>query len=255
MADHRFNSGISNKFRFLLTNAAGDGLPGLAFDTAGLIISTIADNESAAVPYTQAAGNIQDITTVGLFEAPAAGKCRFKEVDAVNHTGVYEFQFLDARFAVANSTRLVLTVSGAVGLAAQSYEIEYNLFGLLQAAVRADALFANRAILLALLNLGGGTYDNTEQQTSEIALIEGDDPSDFMDARIAAALAAIVPDTVPAVGTRPSVQQALYMLSQLLTQSTIVGTTWTVYKPDGVTVLFTLTLDNAALPTSKIRAT
>ncbi len=70
-----------------------------------------------------------------------------------------------------------------------------------------------------------------------------------------AALAATVPDTIPADGTRPSVQSALYMISQLLWESSITDTTWTVYKPDGSTVLFTVTLNSSTTPTAKTRAT
>ncbi len=46
------------------------------------------------------------------------------QVDATNHPGLYEFQFANARFDVANATRLVITVSGASGLLDTAYEID-----------------------------------------------------------------------------------------------------------------------------------
>jgi len=68
------------------------------------------------------------------------------------------------------------------------------------------------------------------------------------------ALQATIPDSIPADGTIPSVQQALYMLVQLLTDSSISGTTWTVKKVNGSTTLFTITLNDGTTPTGITRA-
>jgi hypothetical protein len=63
-----------------------------------------------------------------------------------------------------------------------------------------------------------------------------------------------VPDAVPADGTRPTIEQCLYMIIQFLTERAVSGTTMTVNKPDGSTALMTFTLNNAASPTSITRA-
>jgi hypothetical protein len=97
--------------------STGAGLTGLTSASAGLIISTIADNEATATAYTQAGGTIETITTLGTFAAPTATKCRFKELDATNHKGVYEIQIADARFAVANAKSILISWSGATNLA------------------------------------------------------------------------------------------------------------------------------------------
>lgn len=79
----------------------------------------------------RAAGNVETIATLGTYAAPTAGKCRFKQVDATNHPGLYEFQFADARYSVASSKRLVISASGAANLLNADYEIElvgYNPF-------------------------------------------------------------------------------------------------------------------------------
>jgi hypothetical protein len=68
------------------------------------------------------------------------------------------------------------------------------------------------------------------------------------------ALQETIPDSVPADGTRPSVQSALYMMCQGLFEGSISGTTWTIKKVDGSTTLFTVTLDSSTTPTSKTRA-
>lgn len=105
------------------TLSTGAGLTGLTFASAGLIISTIADNEVAATAYTQAGATIETITTNGTYAAPTATKCRFKEVDATNHPGVYEIQIADARFAVANAKGLIVSISGATNLAQSDIHI------------------------------------------------------------------------------------------------------------------------------------
>lgn len=61
-------------------------------------------------------------------------------------------------------------------------------------------------------------------------------------------------DSIPADGSRPSVKQALYLLTQFMLERAVSGTTVTVKKPDGTTALFTLALDNATNPTSITRA-
>lgn len=66
---------------------------------------------------------------------------------------------------------------------------------------------------------------------------------------------ATLPDTIPADGTAPSMQSALYMLSQFLFERSVTSTTVTVNKPDGTTALFTLTLNDATTPTAITRAT
>lgn len=99
------------------SSTVGAGLTGLTNSSSGLIISTIADNESTATAYTQAGTTIQTITTLGTYAAPSASNCRFKEVDSTNHKGVYEIQLADARFAVSSAKSLLVSVSGATNLA------------------------------------------------------------------------------------------------------------------------------------------
>lgn len=129
MADLRKSSSTSNLVRFVLKNSTtGVGLTGLSIASSGLIISTIADNEATATAYTVAGSTIESITTLGTYAAPTATKCRFKEVDATNHKGLYEFQFADARFAVASSRRLIVSVTGATNLLDADYEIQLVQF-------------------------------------------------------------------------------------------------------------------------------
>ncbi len=97
--------------------STGAGKTGLTGSSAGLIISTIADNEASPTVYTQAASHIQTIAALGTYAAPSASNCRFSEVDSTNHPGVYEIQIADARFAVSNAKSLLVSIGGVTNLA------------------------------------------------------------------------------------------------------------------------------------------
>ena len=113
----RKNGATSNTIRAMLRNSStGAGLTGLTSASSGLIISTITDNEATATAYTVTGATIETIVTLGTFAAPTATKCRFKEVDSVNHQGLYELHFADARFAVASAKVMRICVTGAASL-------------------------------------------------------------------------------------------------------------------------------------------
>lgn len=114
LLDQRKLGTTSITLRGTVRNATtGVRITGLAHDTAGLIISVAADVEAAPTVYAQASGNIETIATLGTYAAPTAGKCRFKEVDPINAPGQYEFQFADARYAVAGAKKLHISMAGA----------------------------------------------------------------------------------------------------------------------------------------------
>lgn len=113
------NGQTSVVLRFKLLDSSlttGGGLTGLTSASTGLIISTIADNEATPTVYTVAATNVETITTLGTYQAPSTNKCRFKEVDATNHKGLYELHLANARFAVSNAKSLIISLSGATNL-------------------------------------------------------------------------------------------------------------------------------------------
>ena len=100
----------------------GAGKTGLNSSSAGLIISTIKINEPTPVVYTQAGTTIESLTTLGMFETPTASKCRFREVDATNHPGVYEIHLANARFSSSIGT--IISFSGTAGMAQGDFEIQ-----------------------------------------------------------------------------------------------------------------------------------
>lgn len=69
------------------------------------------------------------------------------------------------------------------------------------------------------------------------------------------ALDETIADSIPADGSRPSIRQALLMITRfLMERDAAAGTTVTVYKEDGSTSSMTFTLDSAANPTSITRS-
>jgi hypothetical protein len=98
------------------------GKTGLTSASSGLIISTIKNGEATPTAYTQAGSTIETIATLGTYAAPTASKCRFKEVDATNHPGLYEIQLADAR--LASTPSLIVTISGVSNLRQEQIEVQ-----------------------------------------------------------------------------------------------------------------------------------
>src|SRR5207253_4275006 len=96
---------------------------GLTNSSAGLVISCIRPGDATVTTYTQAASNIETITTIGTYQAPSANKVRFKEVDATNFPGLYEIHASDAAYDATGSRRSVGWIAfGAAGMAPVPWE-------------------------------------------------------------------------------------------------------------------------------------
>jgi hypothetical protein len=113
-----FVRGITGVIERVQINRSDTGLPmtGLTSASASLVIAIIADNEATSTAYSGA--NIETIAALGTYAAPTSGKVRFKEVDATNHPGLYEIQAANARYAVASSRYVDITVSGVASMLA-----------------------------------------------------------------------------------------------------------------------------------------
>jgi hypothetical protein len=120
------NSNIIRVFLLDSTSTVGAGLAGLTYASSGLVISVIANNSPTATVYTVAANHIEDITTLGTYQAPSTSCCRFKEVDATNHKGLYEIQLADAIFSPSNAVYLDINVYGATNLVQQPKRVMLN---------------------------------------------------------------------------------------------------------------------------------
>lgn len=106
----------------------GAGMTGLTSTSTGLRIAAIADVEATTTAYTQAGSTIEAVTTLGTFLTPTATKCRFKELDATSHKGVYEIQFDNTRLAVSGAKSLTVSISGVTNLAECDFVIPLTQF-------------------------------------------------------------------------------------------------------------------------------
>lgn len=106
--------------------STGAGLTGLTNASSGLNISVKADNESTTTTYTSAASNVETITTIGTYQAPSASKCRFKEIDATNHKGIYEIHLADTRYSVSSATYLLVSISGPTNCAETDFIVRLS---------------------------------------------------------------------------------------------------------------------------------
>lgn len=75
-----------------------------------------------------------------------------------------------------------------------------------------------------------------------------------VESEVADALESTIADSVPADGSRPSVKQAVLMITRFLMERSVSSTTVTVRKEDGSTSSMTFTLNDATNPTSITRA-
>jgi len=159
---HRGQTSVILRVKILDSSVTtGAGLTGLSSSSSGLLISTIADVESSPTVYTQAGSTIESITTLGTYTAPTATKCRFKEVDATNHPGVYELQLADARFAVSNSRSLLVSISGPTNAAQCDAAIQLTDF---------NPYDSVRAGLTALPNAAAGVSGGLPELTSALVV-------------------------------------------------------------------------------------
>lgn len=125
--------------------------------------------------------------------------------------------------------------------------------------------FANLTTLPAVTPAGGKavkiTLSATEMTADNVVVLFSDAAgAEWNDQMInlrttTQQLDSVVPDSIPADGSRPTPAQALYFIMQWLCERVASGTTMTVRKPDGVTALATFTLNDASEPTSVTRAT
>lgn len=247
----------------------GAGLTGLTSASSGMIISTIADNEATATVYTVAASHVQTITTLGTFAAPSASNCRFKEVDATNHPGIYEVQIADARYAVSSAKSLLISLSGATNMVQTDVLIP----------LRSVDPYSATAFITGVNSLAPPSAWNTDviqtgdsftrlgapagaSVSADVAAVNTKttnlppDPADASDiaAAFAAVLVTAMTEAYPADGATMSMAQFAYLIRSFLTDFSISGTTLTAKKVDGSTTSSTYTLNDATSPTAITRA-
>lgn len=124
----RFNGSANQIIRIgLADSSTGAPKTGQTNTATGLIISTLADGEASPTVYTAAGSTIDGtIATLGTYQAPASNHCRFKEIDATNHPGLYEIHLAQTRFAVVGAGYLDVSVQAPgsnIALSNQRYDL------------------------------------------------------------------------------------------------------------------------------------
>ena len=146
---HSSTSNIERVFLYKDSGATagteGDPFTGLAFNTSGLIISTIANNEATPnVDSSASTSSVEAVSTLGTYSAPTSGFVRIKEIDATNMPGLYELQWEDARYAVSSAKYLDICITGVADLATFTGRVYLDVF---------DAAAIRAALGLATANL------------------------------------------------------------------------------------------------------
>lgn len=118
-------------------------------------------------------------------------------------------------------------------------------------ATRIDASALNTATGTTIPTNLNATVSSRATQTS----VDDVPTNAELATALTTALTTAVSDSVPAIGSRPSVAQAAYMMVQWLTERDVTSTTMAVKKPDGSTTLFAMTLDDDTNPTNYTRST
>jgi len=108
------------------SKATGEGKTGIAYNSEGLIVATLADNESAPVVYDAASSKIEAIAAIGTYVAPTSSKCRFGEISSTYMPGAYQIQLPNARLAVAGARELIVKAFGAANMAQTDYRIRFT---------------------------------------------------------------------------------------------------------------------------------
>ena len=252
-----------------------DGTPevGVLWNTAGIDLKYRRDL-SAPVSITEA-------TLAALTTAHTDGG--FLEIG----NGVYRLDLPDAAWATgADHVTVFGTVTGMIVLPVTVQLVEYNPEAALATPTNITA--ATGIVLSGVTHTGAviptvttlnGLAANVITATSiaadaitdakvaadvTIASVTGAVGSVTADVTLAASEENAIADAVrsrqltegyAADGVAPTLQQALFLIQQMLTEMSIAGTTMTVKKIDGTTTAATFTLNDAVTPTAITRAT
>lgn len=165
---------------------------------------------------------------------------------ATNETNTYDL--LTAHVGTVSNAGLVrIRYYAASGLTTATLRVDQILVSYVDpsaAAIRAE-IDANSTQLAAIL------ADTNELQTDDIpGLIAA-----LNNLSAADILTTALTESYSADGAAPTLTQAVMLILQHLSESSISGTTKTVKKLDGSTTAATFTLDDATTPTSVTRAT
>lgn len=158
--------------------------------------------------------------------------------------------FDPAADTVANVTT-VGSVTGAVGSVTGAVGSVTGAVGSVTGNVGGNVAGSVGSVTGAVGSVTGNVGGNVTGSVGSLATQAKAD----VNAEVVDALATdVIADSVAADGSRPTIAQALLMITRFLMEKGVVSTTATVYKEDGTTSSMTFTLDSATVPTAITRA-
>ena len=231
----------------------------------------VASVSGAVGSVTGAVGSVTGLTASNL-DATVSSRATPAQVNTEADTALADYGALKPTVA---SRTLDVTATGGAGIDWANVENPTTALNLSATNIDVDQVVASvSGAVASVTGLTAANLDATissratpAQVTTQVTAIVGAAGVSLtaipwnaawdaeVESEVADALATTIADSVPADGTRPSVNQALYMLTQFMLEKGVVGTTVTVNKPDGTTALFTLTLNDGTTPTAITRAT
>jgi hypothetical protein len=236
------------------SSTTGAGLTGLVFNSSGLTAYYHRDTDTTATA-------ISLVTmTVGTFTSSG-----FKEIDSTNMPGWY--QLCPPNAALASGAKSVgIHLKGATNMAPLPIEID------LQADVNIEfyggtaGTFSSGRPEVNTTHAAGTAWNSgaigaatlasdtiTAAKIAADAIGASELATDAVTEIVTAVLTTQMTEAYAADGAAPTVAQALMLIQQALTESSISSTTWTVKKLDGSTTAATLTINDATTPTSVTR--
>lgn len=148
----------------------------------------------------------------------------------------------------ADSISFLFTASGVIPVNLQIFPIVKDEFKAdVSALATAAALSALNNLSAADIDTALATYDGPTKAELDSALAALNDIS------VSDILTTQMTESYNTDGEAPTLAQALFLIIQFLTERTVSGTSVTVKKLDGSTTAYTITLDNAAQPTTFTR--
>lgn len=232
----------------------GRGLTGLAQNAAGFVAYYIREGDASPTVIAKSAG------TVGTWSSGG-----WAEIDATNMPGLYEFGLPNT--VLAGGASVVVLLKGAAGMVPVPLEIQLVAFDTEDATAlglsRLDAAISTRLATAGYTAPDNATIATRATQASvdtvagyldtEVAAIKAKtDNLPASPAAVGSAMTLDLTQAIPSSTTVATVGRALLgMEAQALGKWTIVGTTLTLYRQDGTTVVRAFTLDSGTAPTQR----
>lgn len=206
-------------------------------------ISLTAFDSATGIKKSGDAANITAYVNKDWGGVTVLGDTSATEIDATNAKGQYLFDLTQAE---SNGNALEFTgkssTSGIEIVPKLIYTVPPNFSTL---------VIDSSGNITTVTNLTNAPSDSTGV-TSIIATLAGSlTAQEISDA----VLDGVFADSIPAVGSLPSLRQFGYMLHQFFMNRARSGTTITVYKANGTTPLFTMTINSSSSPTTLSRTT